>query len=176
LKTHDATPMRPGTSGHRAPVLTGGPTPHFLAADCPAVSNRLLVSVTRVRGGVCDKLSFTGFQGRVAPSTLGAWATPVTSLQEPQGSARRNPGRGQASAVHRGFGCFGSVRAPGRGSASTATIDFLVEFDPEASLVDQVGLIQDLERLPRRWVWTSCPPMGLRPRHEGDPGRRLVEL
>jgi hypothetical protein len=58
---------------------------------------------------------------------------------------------------------FGSVA---RGEARLdSDIDFLVEFDPEASLLDQVGLIQDLERLLGVGVDVVSSD-GLRPRHE----------
>jgi hypothetical protein len=88
--------------------------------------------------------------------------THVTSLQDLRAwrdeilaAARRR----RASRVR----VFGSVA---RGDAQLdSDVDFLVEFDPEASLVDQVGLIQDLERLLGVGV-DVVSSGGLRPRHE----------
>jgi hypothetical protein len=88
--------------------------------------------------------------------------TPVTSLQDLR--ARRDKilaaaRRRRASRVR----VFGSVA---QGDARLdSDVDFLVEFDPEASLVDQVGLIQDLERLLGVGV-DVVSSGGLRPRHE----------
>jgi predicted nucleotidyltransferase len=88
--------------------------------------------------------------------------TPITSLQDLRvrrdeilAAARRR----RASRVR----VFGSVAL---GDAQLdSDVDFLVEFDPEASLVDQVGLIQDLERLLGVGV-DVVSSGGLRPRHE----------
>ena len=67
---------------------------------------------------------------------------------------------------------FGSVS---RGTAGPSSdLDLLVDFDPDASLLDQVGLIQDLEALlgvPVDVVSSG----GLRPRH-GQIREEAVEL
>jgi predicted nucleotidyltransferase len=58
---------------------------------------------------------------------------------------------------------FGSVA---RGEAHPdSDIDFLVDFDPEASLLDQVGLIQDLNELLGIEV-DVVSSGGLGPRHD----------
>ena len=50
---------------------------------------------------------------------------------------------------------FGSVARGEDGPESD--VDLLVDFDPERSLLDQVGLVQDLEDLLRRKVQVSTP-------------------
>ena len=50
---------------------------------------------------------------------------------------------------------FGSVARGEDGPESD--LDLLVDFDPERSLLDQVGLVQDLEDLLRRKVQVSTP-------------------
>jgi predicted nucleotidyltransferase len=58
---------------------------------------------------------------------------------------------------------FGSVA---RGEARPdSDVDFLVDFEPDASLLDQVGLIQDLQHLLGVDV-DVVSSGGLRPRHE----------
>ena len=58
---------------------------------------------------------------------------------------------------------FGSVS---RGEARPSSdVDFLVDFDAEASLLDQVGLIQDLEELLGVGV-DVVSSGGLRPHHD----------
>lgn len=62
---------------------------------------------------------------------------------------------------------FGSVA---RGEARPdSDVDFLVDFEPDASLLDQVGLIQDLQELLGVGV-DVISTGGLRPRH--DPIRK----
>ena len=58
---------------------------------------------------------------------------------------------------------FGSVSRGDAGPGSD--VDFLVDFDAEASLVDQVGLIQDLEKLLGVGV-DVVSTGGLRPHHD----------
>lgn len=89
-------------------------------------------------------------------------STPVVTLealrcrrQEILATARRR----RASHVR----IFGSVS---RGDAVPGSdVDFLVDFDPEASLLDQVGLIQDLEVLLGVGV-DVVSSGGLRPHHD----------
>jgi hypothetical protein len=109
---------------------------------------------------VCDNFLYRFKKGR--PRYSRGVSTRVTSLEDLKArraeilaAARRR----RASRVR----VFGSVA---RGEARLdSDIDFLVEFDPEASLVDQVGLIQDLERLLGVGV-DVVSSGGLRPRHE----------
>lgn len=57
---------------------------------------------------------------------------------------------------------FGSVA---RGEAAPdSDVDFLVDFDPDASLLDQIGLIHDLQELLGVGV-DVVSSGGLRPRH-----------
>jgi len=58
---------------------------------------------------------------------------------------------------------FGSVARGDAGPESD--VDFLVDFEPQASLVDQVGLIQDLQRLLGISV-DVVSSGGLRPHHD----------
>ena len=52
-----------------------------------------------------------------------------------------------------------------RTSFRASDVDFLVDFEPEASLVDQVGLIHDLQGLLGIGV-DVVSSGGLRPRHD----------
>lgn len=62
-----------------------------------------------------------------------------------------------------------------RGDATVQSdVDFLVDFEPEASLLDQVGLIQDLEDLLAVSV-DVVSSGGLRPRHASIP-KEAVDL
>jgi hypothetical protein len=59
---------------------------------------------------------------------------------------------------------FGSVLRGDAGPASD--VDFLVDFEPDASVLDQVGLVRDLEDLLGVGVEVVSAG-GLQPRHEG---------
>jgi hypothetical protein len=67
---------------------------------------------------------------------------------------------------------FGSVLRGDAGPASD--VDFLVDFEPDASALDQVGLVRDLEGLLGVGV-DVVSAGGLQPRHEGIV-RQALEL
>lgn len=67
---------------------------------------------------------------------------------------------------------FGSVA--GGSSSPESDVDFLVDFEPDASALDQVGLVLDLERLLGVGV-DVISAGGLQPRHEGIV-RQAIEL
>jgi len=96
------------------------------------------------------------------PGTLGFVSIRVTTLdivREQRDEILEAARRRRASRVR----VFGSVA---RGEARPdSDVDFLVDFEPDASLLDQVGLIQDLQELLGVGV-DVVSTGGLRPRHD----------
>lgn len=107
-----------------------------------------------------ERALYAGLMERAGPS--------LDALRERRADILATARQRHASRVR----VFGSVA---RGDAADSSdVDFLVDFDPEASLVDQVGLMQDLEALLGVTV-DVVSTGGLLPRHDRI-RREAIEL